>query len=218
MMRWAAALAVFFLAGLPSVAHGQAPDDAAEHYGLDDVERSVPAKGKMVCPKVALVTYRGQTLRYASAVRVYAGFADRLAKFEQVVRQVAIAHYGRAPAKILHLGTLNCRRIRLWPTLLSEHGLGNGIDVAGFAFGPLPRGAQLPAGVPAALRRPFAVKLKQHWSADQGADAVHARFLRAVADQLLARPDIFRVMLGPAYPGHKDHFHFDCAPWRLIEI
>jgi hypothetical protein len=34
----------------------------------------------------------------------------------------------------------------------------------------------------------------------------------------VARDDIFRVLLGPAFPGHKTHFHFDVAPWRLVDI
>ncbi len=196
---------------LAAPAHG-------DQYGLDDLERSVPAKGKMVCPPVELVRYRGDVVRYHSPVRVYVGFRDRLRKFEEVARDVAIEVYGRAPAKIVHIGTLNCRRIRLWPTLLSEHGIGNGIDVAGFDFAAAPRKAVLPGDLPAGLRKGFSVRVKAHWDGHTGAAAVHARFLRRLTDKLLERQDIFRVLLGPAYPGHKDHFHFDCAPWRLVSI
>ena len=46
----------------------------------------------------------------------------------------------------------------------------------------------------------------------------HARFLDELARALVADKTIFRVMLGPGYPGHKDHFHFDMAPYRLVKI
>jgi hypothetical protein len=68
------------------------------------------------------------------------------------------------------------------------------------------------------LRKGFQVRVKAHWTATDPVGAVHNRFLRTLATRLIERPDIFRVLLGPAYPGHDDHFHFDCAPWRLVEI
>ncbi|MBM4345587.1 MAG: extensin family protein [Deltaproteobacteria bacterium] len=210
----AAALGILVVASVVAAA----PAASADDYPLDELERTVPAKGKMVCPPVELVGYRGETVRYHAPVRVYVGFRDRLRKFEQVVRDVAVEVYGRSPTKIVHIGTLNCRRIRLWPTLLSEHGIGNGIDVAGFDFGPVARKAAVPQDLPAGLRKGFSVRVKAHWDGQSGAAAVHARFLRRLTDTLLERQDIFRVLLGPAYPGHKDHFHFDCAPWRLVSI
>lgn len=203
---------------LISAAMAVASPAQADDYALDSLERSVPAKGKMQCPPVELVTWRGDAVRYHSPVRVYVGFRERLRKFEVVVKDVAIEVYGRAPSKIVHIGTLNCRRIRLWPTLLSEHGIGNGIDVAGFDFGAVPRKGAVPQGLPPALRKGFSVRVKAHWEGNAGAAAVHARFLHRLTEKLLEREDIFRVLLGPAYPGHKDHFHFDCAPWRLVSI
>jgi len=190
----------------------------ADDYPLDEIERTIPATGKMRCPTVDLVTYRGDVVRYHSPVRVFVGFRDRLTRFEEVVRDTAIEVYGRAPARIRHIGTFNCRRIRAWPTLLSEHAMGNGIDIAGFDFARLGRRDHLPDGVDRALRRSFSVRVQSHWTADRGAGAVHARFLRLLTDRLKARQDIFRVLLGPAYGGHSDHFHFDCAPWRMVVI
>jgi BirA family biotin operon repressor/biotin-[acetyl-CoA-carboxylase] ligase len=35
---------------------------------------------------------------------------------------------------------------------------------------------------------------------------------------LIGRDDVFRVLLGPGYPGHDTHFHFDMAPWRMVQI
>ena len=65
-------------------------------------------------------------------------------------------------------------------------------------------------------RRGFKVRMKRHWDAT-GRDERHARFLRTLAKRVIAA-DIFRVLLGPAWPGHDDHFHFDMAPYREVAI
>jgi hypothetical protein len=189
-------------------------------FPLDDLPRTVDPEGKIRCPKVDLVSHRGTAVRYHSPVRVYAGFKPRLELFEEVVRDVALEIYGRAPSKIRHLGTINCRRIRRWPAFLSEHGLGNAIDVAAFEFAPLKRKAKAPTDLQPQLRRAFSVSVKRNWDAD-AANALalrHQRFLHTLATRLIERKDIFRVLLGPAYPGHQDHFHLDCAPWRLVDV
>ncbi len=185
-------------------------------YPLDHIERIIPARGRFRCPKVAKVRYRGDIIRYHSPVFVNVPFRERLRRFEAVVRQTAIEIYGRAPRRIRHMGTYNCRRIAAWPTFLSEHGLANGIDVAGFDFGRARRSER--AAAPRRLKRAFKVRLAHHWTKTSGVGAVHARFLRTLARRLIARQDIFRVLLGPSYPGHKNHFHFDCAPWRLVDV
>lgn len=196
----------------------RATPEQADTYPLDELPRTVEASGKIVCPKVPLVRYQGTHLRLHSAVRVYEGFVPRLQRFEQVVQDVANEVYGR-PVKVLrHIGTFNCRRIRLWPTYLSEHGIANAIDVAGFDVPALRRGQKLAAGLPKALGRSFSVRVKAHWTAADPVGMVHSRFLRTLAVRLIARTDIFRVLLGPAYPGHHDHFHFDMAPWRLVQV
>ncbi len=228
MVGWAVVWALGWMAlGVPPVLHeGAQPLDPSKDapFGLDAVPRWVPeAKGPLRCPKVELVSWHGRALKYGGSVRVYKGFAEQLALFEEVARDVAIEVYGRAPSRILHMGTLNCRRIRTWPHLLSEHGLGNGIDIAGFVLPPLKRGQEAPAALPAQLKKGFEVNVKQHWQAAQPpqGDAraqTHARFLRRLTQALVERPGIFRVLLGPAYPGHHDHFHFDCAPWRLVTL
>lgn len=206
---------------LPGESLSIGPRTADPGYPLDHLKRAINAKGRVRCPKVPKVRYRGDIIRYHSPVLVYTGFKPRLKRFEAVVKQTAIDVYGRAPRKIRHIGTYNCRRIRLWPTYLSEHGVANGIDVSGFDFGPLPRGttkAQRKA-TPRVLRRGFKVRMLKHWHAKKGiAKSHHSRFLRLLAARLVQRQDIFRVLLGPAYPGHKNHFHFDVAPWRLVQL
>jgi len=165
-----------------------------------------------------MVRYAGDIIRYHRPIRIYTGFRDRLIKFEAVVRDVALEVYGRAPKKIVHMGTYNCRRIKGFPNLVSEHGLGNGIDVAGFDFGRLKRGETAPEGLPKRLRRGFKVRLLDHWNGKKGAQKLHARFLRTLATRLIEGEEIFRVILGPSYPGHKNHFHLDCAPYTMIDV
>ncbi|HET6611230.1 MAG TPA: extensin family protein [Kofleriaceae bacterium] len=194
-----------------------AADDIGS-YPLDAISREVPAHGKVKCPKVEMVRYRGDIIRFARPVRVYVGFAARLRKFEEVVRDVAIEVYGRAPRRIRHIGTYNCRRIRTWPTYLSEHALGNGIDIEGFDFGPARGKEQRHSAPQRRLRRGFHVRIGHDWNATRGVSRIHAEFLRRLTDELSRRQDIFRVILGPGYPGHKNHFHFDCSPWRAIEL
>lgn len=195
-----------------------APPAADAAYALDGLSREVPTTGRVSCPDVELTRYEGEVLRYHKATRVYVGFAERLRRFEEVARDVAVEVYGRAPRRVVHLGTYHCRRIGGYPNLISEHGLGNGIDVAGFDFPALPRAAALPEGLPRTLRKAFQVRMKDHWTGDRGAGAVHARFLHTLAQRLIARDDVFRVLLGPAWPGHHDHFHFDMAPYRLVAV
>jgi hypothetical protein len=182
-------------------------------YPLDSISRDVPANAKrrVRCPKVRLVRYRGTVVRYRPAARVYVGFRRRLQRFERELRDVAKAHYGRAPSRILQAGTYSCRPIR-WMSMLSEHALGNAIDILGFAF---PRG-RLKPGLPVRLKGPFTVTVKRHGRATRGVGAIHARFLRKLARRL-EQKGVFRVMLGPASGGHADHFHFDMAPYQMIQ-
>lgn len=191
-----------------------------ERYPLDELARRVEPTGPMRCPAVPLVQYPGAALTWKKPLKVHPAFAERLAAFEAVAIDVATRIYGRAPTRITHLGSYNCRRIRLYPDLLSEHGVGNAIDVTGFEFAALPRDQRKQSPLPKALHKAFSARVLDHWDSpdDHRATGYHRRFLRELAAELERRPDIFRVMLGPSYPGHKDHFHFDCAPYRLVVL
>lgn len=197
---------------------GSAEPKAEVPYLLDPLSRTVASRGPVRCPKVDLIDHRGDTVRFSPPARVYSGFGERLSKLERVVADVAVEVYGRAPLRIVNLGTFNCRRMASYPDWISEHGLGNAIDVAGFDFGPLPKDGKLAAGLHKSFKAPFEVRLDKHWNAKIGITAVHARFLKTLARRLIARKDIFRVLLGPGYPGHANHFHFDMAPFQLVEI
>ncbi|MCC6555584.1 MAG: extensin family protein [Polyangiaceae bacterium] len=210
-----AALALLALSP-PGLASADEPAEVA--YALDGIARSVPTGGPFRCPKVDLVTYKGEVVKLSAPAMVFPGFRDRLKELEKVARDVGVEVYGRAPSRIVHLGAYSCRRIAAYPDFLSEHGLGNGIDISGFDFAPLPKGGSLPEGLPKAFKTAFEVRLLPHWKARSGHAAIHARFLKTLARKLVARKDIFRVLLGPGYPGHDNHFHFDVAPYRLVEL
>src|SRR4051794_6951682 len=100
---------------------------AADSYPLDDYDRTVPARGPVRCPPLPSEIYRGTRLRYARPARVHPAFAARLRAFEEVVVEVAREQLGRPPTTLLHAGTYSCRRVGGYPTLISEHALGNGI-------------------------------------------------------------------------------------------
>jgi hypothetical protein len=200
----------------------RAAADPEPPYPLDATPRDAAtyttADGELQCPPVSLVDVRGDVIRYHPLLWVNADFRARLPAFERVVREAGIAVYGRAPDRIVQLGGYGCRRMREHSAYISEHALGNAIDIEGFDFGHLPKGAALPAGLDKTFANGFEVRVLRHWGKKTGHAAVHARFLREVAQRLVARKDLFRVLLGPGYPGHNNHFHFDMSPFRLVQI
>jgi hypothetical protein len=222
-----AGLAIAILAP-PAVAaparYAPAAADAAvarplDRFELDEVSRSIPPVGRFGCPAIERVAYRGTAVRMHKPVTVARAFVPRVADFERVVVAVATAVYGRAPVRIRHIGGYNCRRMKTWPALLSEHAIGDAIDIEGFDFGPA-RGAER-AAAPAGLRGAFQVRIARHWTrrgGERGVAARHAEFLGRLADALIARDDLFRVMLGPSYPAHGDHLHLDMSTFRMIEL
>jgi hypothetical protein len=198
---------------------GQAIDAPAEHYALDDVSRWVEGGSALSCAQTEqeLVAYRGDRLKYARPIRVHPAFRTQLAVFETIVDELAHEHFGRSPRRIVHYGAFACRAVRGRPELVSEHALGNALDVAGFDFGPLPKKLQKSSALTKQLKRPFQVRLDKHWNGS-GKTAAEAAFLHALAERIVARPDVFRVVLGPGYPGHHNHFHLDHAPYRLVGL
>jgi hypothetical protein len=205
-----------FAAHLSASASAAAPAPAPSHpYALDAVSRSVTARGALRCNERRLVRYTGSVIPLDRPARVDVAFRANLHRFEGVVSDVAIQHYHRAPSRIRHLGTFSCRRIRGLPMWLSEHGLGNAIDISGFDFDAA---SDTSGDLPRSLQTAFQVNLLEHWSANDHAGMPHRNFLRALAARLAARPDIFRVLLGPDAPGHKNHFHFDMGQVPQVDL
>lgn len=184
-------------------------------YALDLVPRFLEAgRTTPECPYDALVRHPGTHLRYQGRARVHQAFVPRLERFEALVVELATDHYGRPPRRLVHRGAFNCRKARGRRRRVSEHALGNALDLRGFDFGALPRGETLPEGLPRRLRWGFRVRVASHWAPRHRRDAIHAAFLHRLALRLRASPEIFRGIVGPPRPRHHDHLHLDVAPWR----
>lgn len=203
-----------------SAKDNQAVDLPPGAYPLDQESRHLPRGSALPCDRYPLVTYRGISIPYDTSVRVFPAFADRLQRLEALIVELSLKYYGRTPRRLVHLGTHNCRRIRAYPDWISEHTFGNAIDLAGLDFGPLPRGPRSPqslSDMPRGLRRAFKVRLLDHWKGRNSAGKYHSRFLRELATRLIEERT-FRGILGPAWPGHRNHFHLDMAPYRIVEV
>jgi hypothetical protein len=187
-------------------------------YDLDPIERIIDTGARITCKPENLVNHRGTLLPYQGVVQVNPAFRERLVRFERVVLDVATEVYGRAPARLRHFGAYSCRSTRQRSYRMSEHALGNAIDVIGFDFARAKKKDALAEGLPRELRGAFQVRVARHWSEDakSPAAAVHARFLHELAERLGDRSDVFRGMIGPSRSDHSDHFHFDMSPWRYV--
>lgn len=188
-------------------------------YPLDSVSRDLAevaddTSPPLECPDVGLTWYEGDAIRYGRPVRIAEAFQPKMRAFEAAVEEVARAHYGRAPSRILHFGAYACRTVTGRDDRLSEHALGNAIDVSGFRFPAVNEGDVPPEDLPTPLRRPFVVSVRRHWSApeDGEADEIHRRFLVGVVERI-QNDRLFRGVAG--YPGH---IHLDYAPWRYTRF
>jgi hypothetical protein len=197
----------------------RAAGSSTEVYPLDATPRAVQDGEELPCQRgdIELVTYKGEIIRYARPLRVHPSFQAQLLEFERIVAEVGQRHFGRAPRRIEHFGAYACRPMRRHAHRLSEHALGNAIDVAGFEFGPATRKMQLPPELPRPLRRAFTVRVDRHWEPGQKA-AAQSAFLRELSAQLIARPDVFRAIVGPGWPGHDNHFHLAHPPYRMVKV
>lgn len=185
-------------------------------YPLDRLRRSSKQGGAVSCPKLELRKFRGQQLQFLPAVKVVAPFRERLLELERVVREVSVRVYARPPSAILVAASYGCRSVRGKQRRLSEHALGNAIDIAGFRFSPV--ASSKTRGVPAGLAHGFDVRVDQDWKARGSAlRRRHSRFLHELTAALVER-DTFRTLLGPAHRDHADHFHFDMAPQHYVDL
>lgn len=189
---------------LPGEFSAQLEEDV---YPLDMESREM-VRGR--CPQVQLISYEGDVIPYRPALKVSPFFRERLQQFELVVKQAAVEVYGRAPVAIRHYGAYLCRGIRR-TSRMSEHGLGNALDVWGFDFEEDPSKA-------GPLGGKFTIVLLKDWDGGDALREYHAVFLRKLVIYLAERPDIFRGMLGPGAPDHDNHFHFDVGRSRFIKV
>ncbi|HTV17986.1 MAG TPA: extensin family protein [Polyangiaceae bacterium] len=176
-------------------------------YPLDGRSRTA-TPGVIACPSIELVDHAGDGIAFEPPARVTPPFRERLRELERVLREVSLPFYGRAPSALIIASSYDCRSISGRGERLSEHALGNAIDITGFRF----------AALDAASAPGFDVRIDRHWNARGDATReLHARFLQALTQALIAR-DVFRTLLGPAHRDHADHFHFDMAPHYYVDL
>jgi hypothetical protein len=189
-------------------------------YALDSIDRTPQSTNAPRCHPEALIRYRGTWLKLEPPSEVAPPFAQRLEQFEQLVTQIGHQVYGRAPGKILHVGTYVCREVADRTARLSEHALGNAIDVTGFYFPALPVASAKKSSLPARLKAAFTVTVIRDYSAPAQVTAlseVHQRFFAQLA-RALREGELFRGVIGPPDPAHHSHFHLDMAPWTYRRL
>jgi len=192
--------------GLRAEGQGRGPlaPRLSRAYAFDALPREV--RGEVRCPDVELVEYAGSGMRFVPAARAALPFREHLVELERVVREVAREYYDRAPSALSIAASYDCRPVTGNRRRLSEHALGNAVDITAFRF-------EASGSQPA-----FEVRVDEHWKARGDASVErHARFLQALTQALIAR-DVFRTLLGPAHPDHHDHFHFDMAPHHYVHL
>ncbi|MFO0693677.1 MAG: extensin family protein [Polyangiales bacterium] len=220
-----AVLAAFVLLGV-LVTRGEALDEAElpkradfGTYALDDFPRMLPVRGREPrCPTESIVNYQGTSIRYWLNAPMHQAFVPYVQRLEELVREVSIEHYGRAPYRLSHMGAYVCRPMRGHSAVISEHALGNALDLRGFDFLPARPSEPLPEGAPRSVARSFRITVEEHWRATSGTAAYHAAFFAKLTERLSAEPELFGVMLGPSYPAHDRHLHLDRAPWSFVRF
>jgi hypothetical protein len=192
---------------------------AGEPYTLDAVDRTPKESGPRCHPE-SLIRYRGTWLQLEPPSPVAPPFASRLERFEELLMQLGPQVYGRAPTKILHAGTYACREVAGRPEHLSEHALGNAIDVTGFLFPALPAASAQKAQLPPRLRGAFTVTVFRDYEPPPHpteVTAYHQRFFARLTREL-KQGDVFRGVIGPPDSAHRTHLHLDMAPWTYRRL
>jgi hypothetical protein len=174
-------------------------DDAYVSYALDDFPRrpELVAEG---CPEVPLVDHLGTPVPWEPPLRVHPSFVPAVSALEEAIAETAREVYGREVAHLFCASSYRCTTVRRRPERISEHALGNAIDLRGIA---LTDGTE--------------TSVAEHWHAGTADDAIHARFWRTLVERVHAR-GIFRGILGPPAPDHTDHLHFDRGPSTFFDL
>jgi hypothetical protein len=178
----------------PTRADAGEPD--AGPYALD----GLPREGAFVaagCPEVPLIDRAGEPVPWRPALRIHPEFEPAVRRLERAILESALEVYGVAPARMLSASTYRCRTIRERPERVSEHALGNAIDLRGIV---LPDERE--------------ITVREHWHAVTPEDAPHARFWRRLVQRVTERA-VFRGVIGPPTDDHLDHLHFDLGPSRF---
>lgn len=174
---------------------------AGVEFGPMSFPLKQPRGNTFTCGSEQAVVYRRgpEKFRFNARPQVTCRVALGLARFEAIAQEEASRHLGAKIARVLQLGTYNCRKMVRFSNMVSEHSYGNAIDIQGFE---LANGRKLTV-------------LKHFGPLDAKPETKEAKFWRALAHRLYAE-DVFSVVLTPFFDSlHKDHLHLDQARYRL---
>ena len=118
--------------------------------------------------------------------------AMQLTEFEQdTLQPTAKRLLGSEINRLKHIGTYNCRSMRKYNGILSQHAFANAIDVSGFV-----------------LNNGSTINVEKDW---KGSEA-KSKFLKAVASKACKS---FRVSVSPdSDANHFNHLHWDAGLYR----
>lgn len=171
-------------------------------YELDGRSRvAVPDAG---CPEVVLIDRVGEGAPWRPALRIHAAFEPSVRALEDVIAESARDVYGREPTRLLSGSSYRCTTVRRRPERISEHALGNAIDLRGIELARADGTNET-------------ITVGDHWTATEGQGVMHARFFRLVVTRALER-GIFRGVIGPPARDHHDHLHFDRGPSSFVDV
>ena len=156
--------------------------------------------GDFLCGAEQVVRYeRGPgKIRWRGSPKVTCGMALALARFETAIQAEAEAHLGARVAKVIHMGTYNCREMAAYPGWVSEHSYANALDVRAFV---LTNGRE--------------ISVLDGWKGKGKRGQAAKAFLEALGHRAYDE-DHFSVVLTPAFDRlHRNHFHLDLARYRV---
>ena len=117
--------------------------------------------------------------------------AAQLLEFESdIIQPTAQRFFGSEVNRMGHLGTYNCRGMRQFSRILSQHAFANAIDVSGFD-----------------LKDGQSISVQKDWKLKSD----KSLFLKEISS---AACDTFRVSVSPdGDANHWNHFHWDMGPY-----
>jgi hypothetical protein len=152
-------------------------------------------EGPNGCRLADAVRMTRSTVALDQPVQLNCAAAMHLLRLEdQVLQPAAQRHFGQRLVRVRHFGGYSCRARAGDARRLSEHALGNAIDIAGF---DLADGTQ--------------ITVARHW----GEAGPRGAFLRDVARGACT---VFHLVLTPRTDRlHRSHFHLDIGRWRRCD-
>lgn len=149
-------------------------------------------------PQVVMYLRGPEKIAWEPAPVLTCEMALALASWEKIVEEEATRTLGARVTRIQQLGTYNCRVIPTAPTLMSEHGYANAIDI-GQLF----------------LANGRTVNIYRDFDRTDGDPAKPVGvFLRAISRRANDE-EVFSHVLTPFFDeAHNNHFHLDLARFR----